>query len=70
MASDSGAFYCSRLEPARLVTYLEALETAAEELHGDNFTVLPPPDGDVGDAESDLEDAPDDLENEDVFEAA
>ena len=70
MSSDSGAFYCSRLRPARLVTYLEALETAEEEPHVDHFTVLPPRDGDVGDAESDLEDVPDDLEKEDGFEAA
>ena len=54
----------------RLVTYLEALETAEEEPHADHFTVLPPRDGDVGDAESDLEDVPDDLEKEDGFEAA
>ena len=60
---------CSRLRPARLVTYLEALETAEEEPHVDHFTVLPPRDGDV-DAESDLEDVPDNLENEDGFEAA
>ena len=66
MSSDSGAFYSSRLRPARLVTYLEALETAEEEPHVDHFSVLPPRDGDVGD----LEDVPDDLENEDGFEAA
>ena len=72
MSSDSGAFYCSRLRPGRLVTYLEALETAEEEPHVDHFTLLPPRFGDVGDhdAESDLEDVPDDLENEDGFEAA
>ena len=63
-------FYCSRLRPARLATYLEALETAEEEPHADHFTVLPPRDGDVGDAESDLEDVPDDLEKEDGFEVA
>ena len=49
---------------------MEALETAEEEPHVDHFTVLPPRDGDVGDAESDLEDVPDDLENEDGFEAS
>ena len=49
---------------------MEALETAEEEPHEDHFTVLPPRDGDVGDAESELEDVPDDLENEDCFEAA
>ena len=70
MSSDSGAFYCPRLWPARLVTYLKAMETAEEEPHVDHFTVLPLRDGDVGDAESDLEDVPDDLENEDGFEAA
>ena len=70
MWSDSGAFYCSRLRPARLVTYLEALETAEKEPHEDHFTVLPPRDGDVGDAESELEDVPDDLDNEYGFEAA
>ena len=70
MSSDSGAFYCSRLRPARRVTYLEALEAAEEEPHADHFTVLTPRDGDVGDAESDLEDVPDDLEIEGGFEAA
>ena len=70
MSSDSGAFYCSRLWPARLVTYLEALETAVEDPHVEHFTVFPPLDGDVGDAESDLEDVPDDLENEAGFEVA
>ena len=49
---------------------MEALETAEEEPHVDHFTVLPPRDGDVGDADSDLEDVPDDLENEDGVEAA
>ena len=49
---------------------MEALETAGEEPHEDHFTVLPPRDGDVGDAESELEDVPEDLENEDGFEAA
>ena len=49
---------------------MEALETAEEEQHADQFTALPPRDGDVGDAEGDLEDVPDDLENEDGFEAA
>ena len=71
MSSDSGAFYCSWLWPARLVTYMEAMETAEESrMWMDHFTVLPLRDGDVGDAESDLEDVPDDLENEDGFEAA
>ena len=36
--------------------YLLSLETAEEEPHEDHFTVLPPRDGDVGDAESELED--------------
>ena len=49
---------------------MEALETAEEEPQEDHFTVLPPRDGDVGDAESELEDVPDDLENEDGFKAA
>ena len=70
MSSDSGAFYCFWLWPVRLVTYLEAMETAEEEPHVDHFTVLPLRDGDVGDAESDLEDVPDHLENEEGFEAA
>ena len=60
MASASEACYLS----------LEALETAEEEQHVDHFTVLPPRDGNVGDAESGLEDVPDDLENEDGFEVA
>ena len=49
---------------------MEALETAEEEPHAAHFTILPPRDGDVGDADSDLEDVPDDLEKEDGFEAA
>ena len=58
-AERSGCFYSSRSRPARLVTYLEALEVAEEEPGVDHVAVLPPSCGDDGEVESDMEDVPD-----------
>ena len=58
-----------RLRPARIVTYLDAMEVV-EEGNADAIVVLPPEAGDDGAAASDTEDVPDDLGNEEPFEAA
>ena len=64
------SFYARPRQPARIVTYVEAIEVAVESAAHATIVVLPPENGDDPDGESDLEDVPNDLDNEEPFEPA
>ena len=66
---DVGRFYRSRHLTRKVTTLTEVVEAVAESNNVTSVVVLPPDAGDSA-ADSDVEDVPPDLDNENAFEAA